>query len=395
MLARVGVLAGVSAGVCLLVFGFRLLYFDSLFPQPVIAKAAGLSWQGAIDGLHYLVFGSARGSVDALTSHLLANSCVAIVFSIGILGALRATWDELTGAQVNPYCLLSLVFLAAYFSFIVLVGGDWMEGGRMISHALPVAAAFVAYACLTTLGPGRAGKLALGGLFCAQTFVLLDFAASRSVGMPLWTGLAQVEGYALEYGASRYSYFDRSNRDHLRNIPTLHQIDRIVGQLLEGDRKKVHISAHQMGVMPYYLTQKYFRRVQFFDLNGLTDRVVTEAAVFSSLPRTIVGVADAMIHFVKHPEAVLADPNFVAPDVMVHQFYQYPLPPEVFEMLGYEVVYVQTGDVSTGSRHFPGWKIWANQLVAVRRDLLPELGELPPRRFDIRETGIVQAGSAW
>ena len=265
----------------------------------------------------------------------------------------------------------------------------------MNSHALPVATAFVAYALVTFFRSSGVRRAVLVGLFASQVFALIDFAASRSVSMPLWTGLHQVEHYSQEYGASQYSYFDLTNRDHLRNIPTIHQIDRILDQLLEGDREKVHIMAHQMGVMPYYIVQKYFGRVQFLDLNGLTDRVATDATAFASLDRTMVGTTGVMAKFMRDRTAVEADPDFTAPDLIVYQFYQPQIPRSVFENLGYEVLYVQTGEVSTGSRHFPGRRVWANQLIAVRRDLVPELVELPPPQLDIRETGIVRAGSAW
>jgi hypothetical protein len=84
------------------------------------------------------------------------------------------------------------------------------------------------------------------------------------------------------------------------------------------------------------------------------------------------------------------------PDVFVYQYYEYSrLPDVVFDRMGFVVVYHQTGEISTGSRHFPGWEMWANQLIAVRRDLMPELSVLSPARLDMLDAGIVQPGSAW
>jgi hypothetical protein len=396
MLVRLGVLAGISAGLCLVVFVFRLVYFDSLFPQPVAAKSAEITLQRVSNGLLYLIAGTHPENIGAATTHWLLRGFIAVPVVIGSLGALRAGWQEFTGERVNPYAMLSSVFLAAYFGFIVLVEGDWMEGGRMIAHAIPVAVAFVACLLLRYFESSVVRGVVLLLLFASQTFVVLEFAATRSVGMPLWTGVAQVEHFALAYGAEDYSYFDRTNRDHLRNIPTLHQLDRIVAQLLRGDREKVHIMAHQMGVMPYYLAQKYFRRVQFFDVNGLTDRVTTEAPVFASVNRSTVGTRGVLVKFIQHRGEVEADPNFVVPDLFVYQYYDnYRLPAAVFDQMGFVVVYDQTGEISSGSRHFPGWEMWANQLIAVRRDLLVELSELPTARLEIRNAGIVQPGTGW
>jgi hypothetical protein len=287
------------------------------------------------------------------------------------------------------------MFLVAYACFITLSEGDWMEGGRMISHMLPIASVLVAYALWTGVRSRRRRGMALGALCALQGLSLVDFASAQSVGMPLWTSLQQFDRYALDYGASGYTYFDRTNRDHLRNIPTLYQVRRIVDQLLASGHPTVRIGGHQMGVLPFYLTRDYFGRVRYFDANGLTDRVVTDARAFSSLPRTPIGVDGALTLFLRRPRLVKADPDFVVPDVMVHQFYEEAAPAPEFRKLGYEVVYVQSGEVSTGSRHFPGQLIQANQLIAVRRDLLPELRELPERRLDFRETGAVPAGSFW
>lgn len=394
-LTRLGVLAAVSAGICFLLFSFRIVYFDSFLPQPVIAKSAALSWQRASNGFQYLISGFHPETVDGSAARSLASWLFAFLFAVGVLGIFRAAWDQLRSPQVNPTTLLSLVFIAAYDSFIVLTEGDWMEGGRMISHALPVTMSFVAYALVTTFRSIRLRRTALTVLLCFQAFMLLDFAASRSVGMPLWTGLEEFENYALEYGASEFSYFDRTNRDHLRNIPALYQIDRIVDELLLGNREKIQIMAHQMGFIPYYLSQKYYGRVQFFDLNGLTDRVATDATVFSSAKRKNTGVSGVLTQFLRDRALVVADPDVVVPDLIIYQFYTSEVPSAYFERHGYKVIYVQMGGISTGSRHFPGRKVLANQLFAVRLELLPELRDTSLTQLEFRKTGTIPADSAW
>jgi hypothetical protein len=392
---RLGILAGVSAGVCLLLFAFRIAYFDSLMPQPVIAKSAALSLQRASDGFQYLISGFHPSTMDGSETRSLATWLIGFIFVIGVVGALRAAWDEIKNADMNPYTLLSLMFLAAYYSFIILTEGDWMEGGRMISHALPVAAIFVAHVLTAAFRSNLLRRIALTTLFVLQSYVLLDFVATRSVGMPLWTSLAEFENYATEYGASRYSYFDRTNRDHLRNIPTLDRLDRIVDELLLGDREKVQIMAHQMGFLPYYLSQKYFGRVQFFDLNGLTDRVTTTAVAFSSTKRKNTGTSGVLTQYLRDRARFEADPDVETPDLIVYQFYTPQIPFAPFRKHGFEIIYVQTGKISSGSRHFPGRRVWANQLIAIRRELLPELTDASLTRLDIHDTGTVRPDSAW
>ena len=67
MLGRLAVLASMSGGLFLLVFGFRWIYFGSLFPQPVIAKSGALSWSRLWDGIQYLITGMHPATVDAAT----------------------------------------------------------------------------------------------------------------------------------------------------------------------------------------------------------------------------------------------------------------------------------------------------------------------------------------
>jgi hypothetical protein len=265
----------------------------------------------------------------------------------------------------------------------------------MISHALPVAAAFVAYAIVMAFESRRAQAVALLALMGSQALVTLDFTARRSVAMPLWTGLEQFERYGLKYGASEYSYFDRTNRDLLRNLPVVDQLDRIIGELLLGHRDQVRLAAHQMGFTPYYLTQEHFRRVRFFDLNGLTDRLATDAAVFASAEREIYGVAGLLSRILQDRTALESDPDFVAPDLIVYQFYTRRIPTLQFENSGYSVIYAQTGPISTGSRNFPGRTVLANQLIAIRRELLPELGNTSLIWLPFHKTGTVRANSAW
>jgi hypothetical protein len=377
-----------------LLFGFRIVYFDSLLPQPVIAKTAGLSLERASTGFLYLISGYDPSTIDGSEGGSIANWLIIFVFSIGILGALRAAWDQARNASVNPTILLSLMFLVAYDAFIILTGGDWMEGGRMISHVLPVAATFVATVLTGVFRSSRIRGAALTTFLALQLFVLVDFAASRSVGMPLWTGLEEYRHFALEYGASKYTYFDRTNRDHLRNIPTLYRMDRIVDELLDDDGT-VHVMAHQMGFMPYYLSQKYFGRVKFFDVNGLTDRVATHAAVFSSAVRKNTGVTGVLGHYLRERTRVEADPDVVAPDLIVYQFYTPKVPIPYFEKHGYRVVYVQMGQISTGSRHFPGRKVVANQLIAIRLERATELADASLIQLDIQRTGTIRADSGW
>jgi hypothetical protein len=291
--------------------------------------------------------------------------------------------------------MLSLTFVTAYVSFIVLTGGDWMEGGRMLAHALPVASILAAFALRSVLRSWNV-RATLMALACGLQLVFFwEWTATRSVGMPLWTSLEQYDAFGRDFGASSYTFFDRTNRDHLRNIPTIRHVGSLVDQLLEGDRDRVQILAHQMGVLPFHLARSHFGRVRFFDVNGLTDRVATDSPAFSRMAHTIYGVVGVMIHCIENPSIFRAHPDVPRPDLIVYQFYRQGPRRAWFDAGGYEVVYVQRGRIDSGSKHLPGHMIHANQLIAVRKDLLPEIRMLPEPRLDFRDAGVVQPESAW
>jgi hypothetical protein len=131
-LFRLLIILGISLVIVSLTICFKIWYFDSPFPQLVIAKSEGFSFNVLRSGIIYierqLFFDS---YIKVLT--------VFTLFSIGYV-----IWSQLKMKQVNPYILLSGLFLAAYTSFIFFSGGDWMEGGRFLVHLLPVALMFPA-----------------------------------------------------------------------------------------------------------------------------------------------------------------------------------------------------------------------------------------------------------
>jgi hypothetical protein len=131
-LFRLLIILGISLVIVSLTIYFKIWYFDSPFPQPVIAKSEGFSFNVLRSGIIYierqLFFDS---YIKVLT--------VFTLFSIGYV-----IWSQLKMKQVNPYILLSGLFLATYTSFIFFSGGDWMEGGRFLVHLLPVALMFPA-----------------------------------------------------------------------------------------------------------------------------------------------------------------------------------------------------------------------------------------------------------
>ena len=64
---------------------------------------------------------------------------VIVVTLLAAIGAVTVVWTQLRSGRVEPYGLLSVLFVVAYLSFVVISGGDWMEGGRFLVPILPEA----------------------------------------------------------------------------------------------------------------------------------------------------------------------------------------------------------------------------------------------------------------
>ena len=105
--------------------GWRLYSFGVWMPRPVMAKSAGLSAAALRQGLGYL------REQPAVTAFVL----------LGTANAMRCIWRATRGGDLAP--AVCGLFLIAQVSFVVLCGGDWMEGGRFLAPALPFAAVLV------------------------------------------------------------------------------------------------------------------------------------------------------------------------------------------------------------------------------------------------------------
>ena len=129
----------------------RLLYFGAAFPQPVSAKTTG----HPKGGLLYLLHGVAD-----------ANPVGFVLAVLALIGALRIA------QKPTPLGVLIVCAALADLAFVVLAGGDWMEGGRFLV-ALGALVAVLSAVCLAGLTRrGLAASVAvvlvalqIGGMF--------------------------------------------------------------------------------------------------------------------------------------------------------------------------------------------------------------------------------------
>ncbi len=355
---RLSVLFGMWAVSSCAVLLFRLWYFGSALPQPVNAKHAGVSMEAAHNGLTYLT-GCMLGMDPAMTG-------VAITTMVATVVLLTL---ETVSPEVNLYTLLSLLYCAGYTAFVILSGGDWMEGGRFLVLFLPVAMALVPVA-ITRLTqrvwPLVLLTTAIAGLECVS---IVEFARYWSTGLPLWASPVPV------YDLSGYSWFERHSRINLRDAPVISRLDGFVARLTGSGHGPVVILSGQMGAAAYHLADSHFGRVRFMDRFGLADRTFTTASATRDLRRGRMGLQLWYESYFARVDRLRQVDRLPLPDII---FDIGSVPDKLLAAQGYTTVYRQSGRVPSGSEWFRGRDVVADEFIAIRNDLLSALGNPEP-----------------
>jgi hypothetical protein len=369
LLTRLSILLFAVVVVCCLVFLFRILYFGRWFPQPVYAKSAGLSWDVLNQGMTYL------------GSSLFSNVSMTVVTVLTICGLLAAAWKQIRSYPIAPAAVLSLLFVLVYICFIILSGGDWMEGGRFTAHLIPPAVFFLALGVCTIVKSRRLLFLLFSLLVSVQVKTVVDFAVSESTGVPAWAGLKINGTFAREYNREGYSWLERTNRIHMRDIPSVYYLDLIVDKLSEYKNDTVVLMGGQMGMIAYYVTKWNFRDIRIIDRYGLTDRTFTDCAALGKVYKTPLGIALNPRSYTQLLEGVRNECGIERPDI-VFDIFRFPKELNTMGKIGYKLYYVQHGFISSGSEFFPGAEVTSNQFIAVRADLADALEDFEPVRIN-------------
>lgn len=113
-------------------FGYEVwgvIYYGSLLPNTVGAKVPGINMAQILQGMDYVL------SVVGIQVLLLG---IAGLFSTGLLlvvSIFGTSWSLSLLVPIVVSCLLVGLQLA----FCIMTGGDWMPGGRFLSHIAPLA----------------------------------------------------------------------------------------------------------------------------------------------------------------------------------------------------------------------------------------------------------------
>lgn len=370
VLRRVGELWLVGGLVIAAALGFRLLYFGAPFPQPVSVKAGGSIVRAIEPGLLYV-----RKEFWRNTPLRLRTVALALAFACSL-------WKIFRARQLDFYLLLTTLFAAVYTLFPVAVGGDWMEGARFYVPVLPALFVLLATAVADLIRSRLYLSGAFAGLLLVQVLIFKPFAEDWSMGMPLWEGFNYYRHYAIEQGAGDYSWFDRTNRDHLRDIPTIYYLDDIVERLATHREGPVVIFTAQAGMVPYYVSLHQGEgQVQIYDMVGLASRDFMQCAMENGLSG---GDETVWLDVYYEHKSMYQSCGIPEPDLVFNPIFNENTLAET-EAVGFEVVYEQRGNIIYESTFFPGIPLEIDQYIAVRNDLAPLLAGEYPLQLDMAD----------
>ena len=341
-----------TAALMAAIFAFKQIYFGDWLPLPVMAKLGGgalLSRTG--DGMQYLVSALLPPPLSLLPFFAIAGA---------VYVALKIGRDEpnFTGG------LLLTLFVLVYLSFILIAGGDWMEGSRFIVPVIP-ALAVLAVMVVPHIKSREFQVYVLAGIVAFQIVGGIWFAKFGSISTPLWdVSHLDSSNLALE----EYSWFAQRNRTHLRDIPVVDELDSVIETLKSEVDGKVTVLSGQAGFVAYHMAREHYKEIEFIDRRGITTTHFTDCGGTRDVQRTTTGLLLTYTAFFANQEDIEQECGIQRP----HVIFELDLPELIVENVitrnGYIVVYRQTGKIQT-SKTLQGIEVLAHEFIAVREDL--------------------------
>ncbi len=349
-------------------YAFKSLYFGDWLPQPVTAKLGGGDLLSRVnDGVQYIVTALLPPPVSLLPFFSLAG---AIYF---LRKMMRDDPNYVAG-------LVLVLYTSAYIAFILLVGGDWMEGSRFIVPVIP-ALAVLAVVVIPHFKIRDLQIYAIGGVIALHIVGCVWFAKFGSISTPLWD-VSRVERSDLPI--DQYSWFAKPNRTHLRDMPVVLELTSVIERLRSQTDGKLTVMSGQAGFVPYYSLGPHYKHIEFIDRRGVTTPHFTDCELTNNVERDSTGLLRVLPTFFAYAEDIEKRCDIKPPDVI----FDLDLPELAIENLvtrnGYVVLYRQTGKIQT-SNTLQGIEVLAHEFIAVRADLAHVFDDRPPK---VREWNV-------
>ena len=344
-----------------LFFTVHYLYFGLLFPQPVYAKIKLAGFMGMLHNMRQGVGYLATYPVNVL------------LLLLALLFALYAVAQAVRGRkQASIHAGLGISLLLGQVSFILFSGGDWMLGARFFAPAAPIAAVLIS-AGLSSASRAGMRRASAAVLVLALVVSGVQILREHSLAMPAW----RCSNDPFLFDSRDYSWFEKNNRVHRRDIVTAEVMKLLVRKLRQSGLDRVNIWTGQMGFVAYHLTRENEGHLRFVDRFGLTDRYLTRCSCVEQVPRVLLGMDMRYGVYARLAHCIHKTCGVPEPDIIYDLCYQsFVLPQELEAVaaLGYTPVFFQDGSVDSGSTLLPGRPLPADAFILIRNKLLPKLG---------------------
>jgi hypothetical protein len=255
---------------------------------------------------------------------------------------------------------------------VILVGGDWMEGGRFLVPFIPI---FIAMIPLALTGiTRRAWPMVLLVLACTvvETRASVSLACSgSSTGIPVNSKISAWTDFPLE----EYTWFECHCLPNLRDMPVVEHMDCLVS-CLASQHKPVTVMSAQMGFVPYYTAMKHFDAVHFIDRVSLIERSFVECPLTRDLSHAAGGWRISYDFIFSHLSELQQVMGPSGPDI-IFDICDPADQDKIVERSGYTILYRQHGELLLDSRWSQN-KFGIDSFIAVRNDLVASLPNANP-----------------
>ncbi len=364
-------LFGITGAAACALFLWQHWYFGSWLPIPAVAKQGG-AWLPQLQrGTYYVVF----------------NSILNPVIALALLCGLAALWQciqqrknpALLIAPGNATLTIMLAVIAVYAGFIWSSGGDWMQAGRFWVPILCPAALLI----LQVLARWRYRLLAhaiLCALVIAQLGMQYQTVAQLSHGIPVW-----VKTRITTTHQQRYSIFEQLNQEHVRDMAIIDHLHNIIPVLHQQLQRPVQLMSGQAGMVFYYTAQAFYGQVQFRDLRGLVESSLTLCPQLRDMPRSPQGLFWGYREFFSALPTLQTQCAITAPDIIYDLNDMSQKLGKTLETLGYTLIHRESGRLIENTTPLPSNRLLVPNLIFVRNDLLPLLGNPTMQVIDYRQ----------
>jgi len=342
--------AAITCGLFLGISIVRYWHTGDIWPQPVSAKIGGTNIFSRIhDGSVYIYASCCQYPIFLMFGALL------VPFSMGVYRRVGDTRTPIFSVLILLFC---------YVSFTVMSGGDWMEGGRFLVPAIPFMIAAVIFYCQKTPR----------GIYVPLIWVLSNFwcsfifAQRYSMSFLLWEQPLPIEQNANSW-SGRYSFFERENRVHYRDMMFLNSAAPVVRWYTKNTPVAVpSILSIQAGMVPFYLFQENFKRLRFVDAFGLSSKDFSKCVLAGHWSRSAFGIEFRYEQYLPNADQFARMCGIEKPDMIFDLDDDEEHRSQLVEKYGYVVVLQQKCHL-TGHQPWIGGFAPCNQFLALRGDL--------------------------